>query len=74
MHVAAPGAGVLSTHYSLAAQPPQYREYGGTSASAAHVSAAQVRAHLVASADPSPYLKGIARGRLSLQRAICTLS
>jgi subtilisin family serine protease len=61
--LAAPGERVLST--GLYYVDPAYREYGGTSAAAAHVSGAaalllaiddwtpqEIRAHLVASADP----------------------
>ena len=83
VHLAAPGIGVLSTetYFGL----PRYRAFTGTSASCAYVShaaaiiramhtnwtAAEVRRHLVASVDRSPWLKCIARGRLSLERAVC---
>ncbi len=83
VHLAAPGIGVLSTetYFGL----PRYRGYTGTSASCAYVShaaaiiramhtnwtAAEVRQHLVASVDKSPWLKCIAQGRLSLARAVC---
>jgi subtilase family protein len=90
VHIAAPGVGILSTHYYLSylnAQPPRWRNYAGTSAAAAHVTAAaalvrafrpnwtatQVRAHLIASVDPVGDLKCIAGGRLNLEKAICTL-
>ena len=81
--VAAPGTGVLSTHFYL--RIPQYRNYSGTSAAAAHVtaaaalvralktgwSAAKVKARLVASVDANPWLDCIAGGRLNLAKAIC---
>jgi subtilisin family serine protease len=81
--LAAPGSGVLSTHYYM--KNPQYRAYGGTSAAAAHVtaaaalvralkpawSAATVKAHLIASVDARPYLDCVARGRLNLAAAVC---
>ena len=85
VHIAAPGVHVLSTHYYLGS--PVWRTYSGTSASAAQVTAAatlirafrpllkapQVRAHLMASVDPFPFLDCIAGGRLSLKRVICNL-
>jgi subtilisin family serine protease len=85
VHIAAPGVGVLSTHYYLGSE--RWRTYSGTSAAAAHVTAAaalvrafkpgwtppQVRAHLMASVDPFRFLDCIAGGRLSLKRAICNL-
>ena len=85
VHVAAPGVQVLSTHYYLGS--PAWRTYSGTSAAAAQVSAAaalirafkpgwnapRVRAHLMASVDPSPFLDCIAAGRLSLRRVVCNL-
>jgi thermitase len=88
VHIAAPGTRILSTHYYLNALPPRYRNYAGTSAAAAHVSAAaavvralrpgwsatHVRAHLMASVDTSPYLKCLAGGRLNLRKAFCNLS
>jgi subtilisin family serine protease len=85
VHLAAPGVGILSTHYFL--RTPAYRRYTGTSPAAAHVSgaaaiiralrpgwsAAQVRNHLVATVDRSRYLRCISGGRLNLERAICGL-
>lgn len=85
VHIAAPGVRVLSTHYYLDSE--RWRTYSGTSAAAAQVTAAaalirafktgwtaaQVRAHLMASVDPFRFLDCIARGRLSLRRAICNL-
>jgi Subtilase family len=85
VHIAAPGVHVLSTHYYLGA--PRWRPYSGTSAAAAEVTAAaaviralkptwtahHVRAHLMASVDPLPFVDCIAGGRLSLKRAICNL-
>lgn len=85
VHIAAPGVGVLSTHYYLGS--PVWRTYSGTSAAAAQVTAAaalirafkpgwtapQVRAHLMASVDPFRFLDCIAGGRLNLERAICNL-
>ena len=85
VHLAAPGVGILSTHYFL--QTPKYRRYTGTSASAAHVSAAaavirglrpawtaeQVRRRLMATVDPSRHLRCIAGGRLNLRNAVCGL-
>jgi subtilisin family serine protease len=82
VHLAAPGVGTLSTHTYFAT--PQWRVYGGTSAACAHVAYAaallkalnpawtptDIRRHLVASVDKSPWLKCIARGRLSLDRAV----
>jgi thermitase len=65
---------------------PAYREYTGTSVAAAHVSAAaglllaiddwtpaEIRDHLVASADPVRNLPGAGRTgrRLNLRRAVC---
>jgi subtilisin family serine protease len=81
--LAAPGVRVLTTglYYST----PAYREYGGTSAAAAHVTAAaalllaidywephELREHLMASAEPVRNLEGIcgAEGRLDLRRAV----
>ncbi len=82
--IAAPGVDVLTT--GLYFLNPAYREYGGTSAAAAQVSAAaamllaidaswqpnQIRDHLVASADPVANLRGTCRaeGRLNLRRAV----
>ena len=85
VHIAAPGVGVLSTHYYLGAE--RWRNYSGTSAAAAQVTAAaalvrafkpgwtapEVRAHLMESVDPFRFLDCIAGGRLSLKRAICNL-
>jgi subtilisin family serine protease len=85
VHIAAPGVRVLSTHYYLGT--PVWRTYSGTSAAAAQVTAAaalvrafrpllkahQVRAHLMASVDPFPFLDCIAGGRLSLKRTVCNL-
>jgi subtilisin family serine protease len=85
VHLAAPGTGILSTHHYWLT--PQYRGYTGTSAAAAHVAAAAamvkalrpamtpaaIKAHLMASVDPKPYLKCIAGGRLSLKRVVCEL-
>jgi thermitase len=81
--VAAPGVRILSTglYYST----PAYRSYNGTSAAAAHVTAAaallltiddwsplELRDHLVASAEPVHDLEGVcfAEGRLDLSRAV----
>jgi subtilisin family serine protease len=61
VHIAAPGVGVLSTHYYLGAE--RWRNYSGTSAAAAQVTAAAALssalktgwprfAHLMASVDP----------------------
>jgi hypothetical protein len=81
--LAAPGERVLST--GLYYVTPAYRSYSGTSISAAHVSAAaalllaiddwtpaEIRQHLVASADRVRGLLGTCRaeGRLNLRRAI----
>jgi subtilisin family serine protease len=85
VHLAAPGVRILSTHYYLGPTPPAYRVYSGTSAAAAHVSAAavllralspaltagEIRQHLMSSVDPRPDLRCVARGRLNLARAIC---
>jgi len=82
VHLAAPGVRILSTHAYLAT--PQWRMYSGTSPACAHVSSAaalvkalhpgwtpaQIRARLIATADPSPYLRCVARGRLNLAQAI----
>jgi thermitase len=88
--IAAPGTDIVSTAIYFAPPIPPYhnayREYGGTSAAAAQVTAAaamllaigawtpqEIRDHLVASADPVKDLTGICRanGRLNLRRAIC---
>jgi subtilisin family serine protease len=90
MHIAAPGVRILSTHYYLSgvnAQPPRWREYSGTSASAAHVTAAAalvrafrphwklpyVVARLLASVKKVPDLKCVAKGRLDLEKLVCGL-
>ena len=63
---------------------PQWRAYSGTSAACAHVAYAaalvkalnpmstphDIRTHLVASVDWSPWLACVSRGRLSLDRAV----
>lgn len=83
--LAAPGHGILSTHYYLA--NPQYREYSGTSAAAAHVTAAatlvralrpgwtapHVKQYLRTVVDANAFLDCVARGRLNLARAVCPL-
>lgn len=83
VHLAAPGVGILSTHTYFGT--PQWRFYSGTSPACAHVvyaaallkatnptwTPAQIREHLVASVDLSPYLVCISGGRLSLARAVC---
>lgn len=93
--LAAPGEDVLSTSIYFLSQPlppptkvysPAYRLYSGTSASAAHVSAAaglllaiddwtpaQLRDHLIASGDTIVNLQGAGRNgpRLNLGRAVC---
>jgi subtilisin family serine protease len=82
VHLAAPGIRILSTHSYLAS--PQWRMYSGTSPACAHVAHAaalvkalhpawpppQIRARLVATVDPSRWLKCVALGRLNLARAI----
>lgn len=82
VHLAAPGVRILSTHSYLAT--PQWRMYSGTSAACAHVAhaaalvkalhpgwtPAQIRARLIATVDPSPYLRCVAGGRLNLAQAI----
>jgi subtilisin family serine protease len=82
VHLAAPGVRILSTHSYLAR--PQWRMYSGTSPACAHVAnaaalvkalhpgwtPAQIRARLIATVDPSPYLRCVARGRLNLAQAI----
>ena len=87
VHIAAPGGKVLSTHYGFTTQPPQYRNYTGTSVAAAHVTAAaalvralrplwkpnHVRHRLMHTVDKSPYLMCKAGGRLNLERAVCHL-
>lgn len=83
--LAAPGQGILSTHYFL--EVPQYREYSGTSAAAAHVTAAatlvrsrrpgwtapEVKQYLRTVVDTNPFLDCVARGRLNLAKAVCPL-
>jgi thermitase len=81
--LAAPGVRILST--GLYYVNPAYRVYNGTSAAAAHVSGAaalllkiddwtpqEIRAHLIASAEPIRKLHGLCRanGRLSVSRAV----
>jgi subtilisin family serine protease len=87
VHIAAPGVGVLSTHYYLET-PPAYRNYAGTSVAAAHVAAAAaivraiaptmtaqaIRDHLVLTADKRRFLRCVAGGRLNLRRAVCALA
>ena len=82
VHLAAPGVGVLSTDTYLGVE--RWRTFSGTSARCACVSnaaalikamnptwrPAQIRDHLVASVEPSRWLKCVARGRLSLERAV----
>jgi subtilisin family serine protease len=82
VHLAAPGVRILSTHSYLAT--PQWRMYSGTSPACAFVAnaaalvkalhpgwtPAQIRARLIATVDPSPYLRCVARGRLNLAQAI----
>jgi hypothetical protein len=93
--LAAPGQDILSTSIYFVSPPlpsptrvysPAYRLYNGTSASAAHVSAAaglllaiddwtpaQIRDHLVASGDTIANLQGAGRNgpRLNIGRAVC---
>jgi subtilisin family serine protease len=81
--LAAPGVGILSTHFYLTT--PAYRTYSGTSAACAFVTSAaallkalnpgltppEIKAHLRASVDRFPDdLKCVARGRLNLESAI----
>jgi subtilisin family serine protease len=82
VHLAAPGIDVLTTGTHFATPP--WLAYGGTSAACAHVAYAatllkalnplwtpiDIRDHLVASVDWSPWLACISRGRLSLDRAV----
>ena len=83
VHLAAPGARILSTDCYLTA--PRWRSYSGTSAACAFVAGAaavlkamnpgwtpgDIRGHLVASVDKVPrWLPCIAEGRLSLARAV----
>ena len=83
VHLGAPGISVLSTetYFGLL---PRWRAFSGTSPASAYVTyaaallramhsqwtAVEIRDHLVASVDESPWLKCIAQGRLSLARAI----
>lgn len=84
VHLAAPGARILSTDCYFTA--PRWRNYSGTSAACAVVAGAaavlkamnpgwtpgDIRGHLVASVDRIPrWLPCIAEGRLSLARAVC---
>jgi Subtilase family len=82
VHLGAPGVGVLTTetYFGL----PRWRAFSGTSPASAYVTyaaallramhpawtAVEIRNHLVASVEKSPWLKCIAQGRLSLERAI----
>jgi len=82
VHLAAPGVRILSTHSYLLT--PQWRMYSGTSPACAHVAhaaalvsalhpgwtPAQIRARLIATADPSRWLTCVAHGRLNLAQAI----
>jgi subtilisin family serine protease len=82
VHLAAPGVRILSTHSYYV--NPQWRLYSGTSAACAHVAhaaalvralhpgwtPAQIRARLIATADPSRWLRCVAGGRLNLANAI----
>jgi subtilisin family serine protease len=82
VHLAAPGVGILSTQTYFGT--PQWRAYSGTSPACAHVAYAaallkamnpawtpvNIRDHLVASVDKSPWLACVAKGRLSLDRAV----
>jgi subtilisin family serine protease len=80
--LAAPGVDLLSTHYYLAT--PAYREYSGTSAACALVTSAaalllslnpalkpaEIKAHLRASVDHSPWLSCGSGGRLNVDSAV----
>jgi len=80
--LAAPGVDLLSTHYYLAT--PAYREYSGTSAACALVTSAaalllslnpvlkpaEIKAHLRASVDHSPWLSCGSGGRLNVNSAV----
>jgi subtilisin family serine protease len=82
VHLGAPGVSVLTTDTYFST--PRWTAFSGTSASCAYVTyaaallramhpswtATEIRDHLVASVDKSPWLKCIAQGRLSLERAI----
>jgi subtilisin family serine protease len=83
VHLAAPGIRILSTHAYLT-PPPQWRRYSGTSSACAHVTNAaallkalnatwtptELREHLIASVDKSPWLACVANGRLNLEWAV----
>jgi len=85
VHLAAPGTGIMSTHHYW--HSPQYRNYSGTSPAAAHVTAAAaivkafrpamtaaaIKAHLIASVDTNRWLDCQAGGRLNLRRVVCNL-
>ncbi len=82
VHLAAPGVGVLTTDTYFGT--PRWRAYNGTSAACAHGAYAaallaalnpmwtpnDIRTHLMASVDWSPWLACASRGRLSLDRAV----
>jgi subtilisin family serine protease len=82
VHLAAPGIGVLATDTYFGAA--RWRAYSGTSPACAHVAYAatllkalnplwtpnDIRNHLVASVDRSPWLACVSQGRLSLDRAV----
>jgi len=82
VHLAAPGVDVLTTDTYFGT--PQWRAYSGTSPACAHVayaaalltalnpmwSPSDIRNHLVASVDWSPWLACVSSGRLSLDRAV----
>ena len=84
VHLAAPGVGVLSTDTHFAANPGRWKPYSGTSPACAHVAYAaailkalnplwtplEIRDHLIASVDKSPWLACVAKGRLNLDRAV----
>jgi subtilisin family serine protease len=84
VHLAAPGVGILTTASSFG-NPPRWRAYSGTSAACALVTyaaaliktlnpswtPAEIRDHLINSVDRSRWLKCVAQGRLSLERAVC---
>jgi subtilisin family serine protease len=84
VHLAAPGVGILTTASSFG-NPPRWRVYSGTSAACAYVTYAaalikslnptwtptEIRNHVINSVDPSPWLRCVSRGRLSLARAVC---
>ena len=82
VHLGAPGVRILTTdtYFGL----PRWREFSGTSAACALVTYAaaliktlnpgwspmEIRDHLIASVQPSRWLKCISGGRLSLERAV----